>query len=98
MVVAFALSGAACSIYYPYVMALGLAAWPQRQVGLAGMLVAALMTGEGIGSSAPGALQAWFSLSDIYLASALWALPLAALAAWLTRLAGHAPGKSETSA
>ena len=98
LVVAFALSGAACSIYYPYVMALGLAAWPQRQVGLAGLLVAALLTGEGIGSCAPGALQAWSSLSDIYLASALWALPLAALAAWLPRLAGHPPGRPKNSA
>lgn len=98
LVVAFALSGAACSIYYPYVMALGMAAWPQRQVGLAGLLVAALMTGEGIGSSAPGALQSWFSLSDIYLASALWALPLAALAAWLPRLAEGTPGKPGKSA
>ena len=87
LVAAFALSGAACSIYYPYVMALGLAAWPARQVGFAGLLVAALMVGEGIGSTVPGALQTWFPLAHIYFASALWALPLGALAIWLPRLA-----------
>lgn len=87
LVAAFASAGAACSIYYPYVMALGLEAWPQRQVEYAGLLVAALMVGEGIGSTAPGALQTWLPLAHIYLVSALWALPLAALALWLPRLA-----------
>ncbi len=88
LIVAFALAGAACSIYYPYVMALGLAIWPQRQVALAGLLVAALMIGEGLGSTAPGALQRWVPLEQIYRYSALWALPLAGLAYALARRRG----------
>lgn len=88
LVIAFALAGAACSIYYPYVMALGLARWPQRQVALAGLLVAALMVGEGLGSSAPGVLQRWHSLEQIYRYSALWALPLAGLGFALARRRG----------
>ena len=88
LVIAFALAGAACSIYYPYVMSLGLARWPQGQVALAGLLVAALMIGEGLGSTAPGALQRWVSLEQIYRYSALWSLPLAGLGFALARRRG----------
>ncbi|HVC02853.1 MAG TPA: hypothetical protein VND80_11685 [Steroidobacteraceae bacterium] len=73
---AYAIAGASCSIYYPYAMAFGLAAWPASSVGFAGLLVAALMIGEGIGSLAPGALQRLIALPTIYLAASLLALPL----------------------
>lgn len=82
---AYAIAGAACSIYYPYVMAFGLAAWPRSSVGFAGLMVAALMIGEGIGSLAPGGLQRLVALPTIYLAASLLALPLLVFAWRLPR-------------
>ena len=79
---AFALAGAACSIYYPFMMSAALARFPQQQTQVAGLLVASLMVGEGIGSYGLGLLQRIQSLERIYLASALWGIPLA-LGAWL---------------
>ena len=72
----FAVAGAACSIYYPFVMFLTLARFPQQRTQVAGLVVAALMTGEGLGSYGIGILQHGLRLDEIYLASALWGLPL----------------------
>jgi fucose permease len=77
LIAGFGAAGAACSIYYPYAMAFGLARWPDRPVVLAGLLVAALMIGEGTGSLVPGALQRLVGLRSIYLAASALALPLA---------------------
>lgn len=85
LVIAFASAGAACSIYYPFSMSFALDAFPGMQTRTAGVLVAALMAGEGIGSWLPGPLQQWSDLSRIYAFSALWGLPLLALAWYLTR-------------
>lgn len=85
LVIAFASAGAACSIYYPFSMTFALDAFPGMQTRTAGVLVAALMAGEGIGSWLPGPLQQWIDLSRIYAFSALWGLPLLALAWHLTR-------------
>ena len=76
LIAAFALAGAACSIYYPFSMAYGLAAFAQQPTQMAGLLVAALMAGEGIGSFAPGPLQSWFTLNHIYLFAVLLTVPL----------------------
>ncbi len=78
---AFALAGAACSIYYPFMMSAGLARFPKQQTQAAGLLVAALMVGEGLGSYGVGFLQRIESLDRIFLWSALWAIPLV-LGAW----------------
>ncbi len=85
LVATYAAAGAACSIYYPYVMAYGLRAWPRQAVGFAGLLVAALMIGEGIGSLAPGALASPALLPRMYLALSLIALPLGYFAWTLPR-------------
>lgn len=77
----FALAGAACSIYYPFVMSLGLARFPQQKTQVAGLIVAALMVGEGLGSYGLGPLQRILTLDHIYLASTLWGIPLL-LGAW----------------
>jgi fucose permease len=82
LVAAFALAGAACSIYYPFVMTLSLARFARRQTQVAGLIVAALMVGEGLGSYGLGFLQHSLWLGQIYLASALWGVPLL-LGAWL---------------
>jgi fucose permease len=73
---AFAAAGAACSIYYPFVMSLGLARFPRQQTQVAGLIVAALMIGEGLGSYGLGLIQHVMRLDRIYLLSALWGLPL----------------------
>ncbi len=87
LVAAYAAAGAACSVYYPYVMAYGLRAWPRQRVALAGLLVAALMIGEGVGSLAPGSLAGAASLPRLYLAESLIALPLSYFAWRLPRTA-----------
>ena len=75
---AFALAGAACSIYYPFVMSLSLARFPQSRTQVAGLVVAALMVGEGVGSYGLGLLQQYLPLQQIYLTSALWGFALLA--------------------
>ncbi len=98
LVATFAAAGAACSIYYPYTMSFALEAYAGSQTRVAGLLVAALMSGEGIGSYALGPLQGSLSLAKIYGLSALWSLPLFGLAYWLSRpcsgpgLASRRPG------
>ncbi len=85
LVATYGAAGVACSIYYPYSMSFALEAHPRHQTRVAGLLVAALMAGEGIGSYAPGPLQGRISLAHIYGLSAFWALPLLGLAFWLSR-------------
>ena len=82
LVGAFALAGAASSIYYPFVMSLSLARFPRQETQVAGLAVAALMVGEGFGSYGLGLLQHAQRLDHIYLASALWGVPLL-IGAWL---------------
>lgn len=91
LVFAFACAGAACSIYYPFTMSFALERFPGARTGTAGVLVAALMAGEGIGSWLPGPLQQWFDLAGIYAWFALWAVPLLWLAVRLARARGPEP-------
>ena len=72
----FAIAGAACSVYFPFSMSYGLTAFSGQQTRMAGLMVAALMAGEGIGSFALGPLQSLVSLEHIYLFATLLALPL----------------------
>lgn len=76
----FSLAGVACGVYYPYSMAFGVARHGKEGTQMAGLMVGALMVGEGIGSTGLGPLQALLSLNHIYLLSALWAIPLVWLA------------------
>ncbi|MDD3760056.1 MAG: MFS transporter [Acidithiobacillus sp.] len=76
----FALAGIACGVYYPYSMAFGVARHGKEGTQMAGLLVGALMVGEGIGSTGLGPLQSLLSLNQIYQFSALWAIPLLWLA------------------
>jgi MFS family permease len=75
----FATAGAACSIFYPFSMSYGMTAFAGQQTRMAGLMVAALMAGEGIGSFAPGPLQSLLTLERVYLLSALLTIPLLAL-------------------
>lgn len=85
LVGAFALAGAACSIFYPFAMSLSLARFPLQQTQVAGLVVAALMVGEGLGSYGLGLLQHGLRLDRIYLASALWGVPLLTGAWFISR-------------
>ncbi len=85
LIATFAGAGAACSIYYPYSMSFALETYTLSQTRVAGLLVAALMAGEGIGSYALGPLQGSLSLAKIYGFSAFWSLPLFGFAYWLSR-------------
>jgi MFS family permease len=80
LILAFAAAGAACGIYYPYSMAYGIRAHPREGTQMAGLLVGALMVGEGIGSAGLGPLQNLLSLNSIYTLSGLWGFPLLFLA------------------
>lgn len=88
LVGAFALAGAACSIYYPFVMSLSLARFSREKTQVAGLVVAALMVGEGLGSYGLGLLQIGLRLDHIYLASALWGVPLL-IGAWFVSRPGN---------
>lgn len=85
----FTAAGIACGIYYPYTMAYGIAAHRREGTQMAGLLVGALMVGEGIGSFGLGPLQHLLSLDTIYRFSALWAVPLFWLAWRNSRTAGR---------
>jgi MFS family permease len=87
LVLAFSLAGAACSVYYPFSMSYGLIDYPQQQTQVAGLMVAALMVGEGIGSFGLGPLQNLLPLERIYLFSSLWGIILLILAFKLSRKA-----------
>ena len=75
-------------------MAYGIAAHPDEGTQLAGLLVGALMVGEGIGSFALGPLQHIVTLADIYRFSAVLAVPMLWLAWRNSRAASaaHGPG------
>lgn len=88
LIVAFTAAGFACGIYYPYSMSYGIAAHPREGTQMAGLLVGALMVGEGIGSSGLGPLQSLLPLDQIYRLSALWAIPLLYLA-WRNSQIAH---------
>lgn len=63
-------------------MSLTLARFPMQQTQVAGLIVAALMAGEGLGSYGLGLVQHGLRLDEVYLASALWGIPLLT-GAWL---------------
>ncbi len=79
LVVGFALGGVACSIVFPFAMSLALDAMPTDADRVAGVMVAALMTGEGFGTFLVGALHsdAHLSLAAIYRIAAVVAFALA---------------------
>ncbi len=92
----FIVAGIACSIVFPYAMSLALAAMPDDADRVASTLVAALMTGEGLGTFAIGALRTSgdASLSEIYRWSAAVAFALAIVAMLACRASPQSAAKS----
>ncbi|MHB8461107.1 MAG: MFS transporter [Vulcanimicrobiaceae bacterium] len=82
LILGFILAGVGCSIVFPYTMSLALAAMPAQKNRVAGVLVAALMTGEGLGTFAIGVLRSAnaASLAHIYSWSACAAFALSIVA------------------
>ena len=82
LVAGFVLAGIACSIVFPYAMSLAFAAMPADEDRVAGILVGALMTGEGLGTFAIGLLRSdgGIALAAIYRGGAIVALALAIVA------------------
>ena len=91
----FTMAGAACSIYYPFTMALGLERFADRQAHVAGLVIAALMIGEGLGSYGPGVLRPALGLPHVYQLSAVLGIPLL-IGAW--RLYAARPSATPKSA
>ncbi|HUY41429.1 MAG TPA: MFS transporter [Candidatus Dormibacteraeota bacterium] len=96
LVSGFIIAGIACSIVFPYAMSLALAAMPDDKDRVASALVAALMTGEGLGTFAIGALRSSgdASLSEIYRWSATIAFALAIVAMLACRASQESAVKS----
>ncbi|HEX7964861.1 MAG TPA: MFS transporter [Gammaproteobacteria bacterium] len=84
LVALFAAAGAACGIFYPFSMSFAFATFPRSATRVAGLLVAALMVGEGLGSYLPGFLQHWLPMDAVFGVSVLWCLPLFVLALLIT--------------
>jgi predicted MFS family arabinose efflux permease len=93
LVIGFIVGGIACSIVFPYGMSLALSAMPDDKNRVAGVLVAALMTGEGLGTFAIGAVRGsgLASLADIYRLSAIVAFALAITAMLARRALPESP-------
>jgi fucose permease len=79
LIFGFVAGGAACSIVFPYAVSLALAAMPGDEDRTASVMVASLITGEGIGTYVMGVLRtnAGLSLTQIYRISAVIAVAVA---------------------
>jgi predicted MFS family arabinose efflux permease len=73
----FAFAGLACSAFFPLLVGVTAARFPNDVSWIASMLTAAMMVGVGMGSYAIGALRHTFSITQLYQYSS--ACPLALL-------------------
>ncbi|MHB8146104.1 MAG: MFS transporter [Vulcanimicrobiaceae bacterium] len=94
LIAGFALGGIACSIVFPYAMSLAFAAMPADEDRVAGVLVGALMIGEGMGTFAVGMLHGsgGVGLVTVYHSAAVVALALVVVA--LLAVRSTAKGKA----
>jgi len=90
LVMGFILGGLACSIVFPYAISLSLDALPADADRVAGVMVAALMSGEGVGTFVVGILRddAGLPLVAIYRGAAAVAFALS-IVAMLSRSASR---------
>jgi predicted MFS family arabinose efflux permease len=77
----FVLSGLACSAFFPLSIALVTERFPYQVPWVSSMMIAALMTGVGVGSFAVGALRAQLAFETLYAWSALYPAAVILLAA-----------------
>jgi fucose permease len=79
---AFAFAGLACSAFLPLTISLAVDRFPHSVAWVSSMLIAALMTGAGVGSWLVGSLQVSLPLDTLYRLSSLYPILVLALA-WL---------------
>jgi fucose permease len=79
---AFAVAGLACSAFLPLTISLAVDRFPDSVAWVSSMLIAALMTGVGVGSWLVGGLQASVPLDALYRLSSLYPI-LVLVLAWL---------------
>jgi fucose permease len=87
---AFAVAGLACSAFLPLTISLAVVRFPDNVAWVSSMLIAALMTGVGVGSWAVGGLQAHAPLEAIYRWSSIYPIVALALASLAMRLSSGA--------
>jgi len=90
---AFAVAGLACSAFLPLTISLVVERFPNSVAWVSSMLIAALMTGVGLGSWAVGGFQARAPLDAIYRWSSLYPI-LVLILAWSALRAS--PGAKRT--
>jgi predicted MFS family arabinose efflux permease len=77
---AFAVAGFACSAFLPLTISLAADRFPGSVAWVSSMLIAALMTGVGVGSWMTGVLQASLPLGTLYQLSSVYPVLVLALA------------------
>ncbi len=77
---AFAVEGLACSAFLPLTISLAVERFPDSVAWVSSMLIAALMTGVGVGSWLVGGLQSRLPLDALYRWSSLYPILVLALA------------------
>jgi fucose permease len=73
----FALAGLSCSAFFPLTVGLASKRFAEHQASVASLLIAALMSGVGLGSFVIGPLRQAFTIAELYRFSTLY--PLGAL-------------------
>ena len=90
----FAFAGLACSAFFPLTITLVSERFPQHVAFVSSLMIAALMTGIGVGTFLLGALREEFAFEPLYRLSAIYpagALVLAVLVLVLSRPRGGTP-------
>ena len=90
-IAAFAFAGLACSAFFPLTVSVATRRFPAAVSFVSAMMVAALMTGVGLGTFLIGTLREAIGLAELYRLSALYpaaALALALLMVWRARRRG----------
>ena len=82
---AFAVAGLACSAFLPLTISLAVERFPDSVAWVSSMLIAALMTGVGVGSWLVGGLQSRLPLDVLYRLSSLYPILVLALARLVLR-------------
>lgn len=68
----FIVAGLGCSAFFPLTVSLATRQFPQHLAWASAMMIAALMTGNGLGSFSLGLLHAHLTFANLYRASALY--------------------------
>jgi Fucose permease len=90
----FVLAGLACSAFFPLSIALVSQRFPQQVALVSSLMIAALMSGVGLGSFLLGALRGGLSFEQLYAYSAIYPALVFALGLWVLRGSRALPAKT----